>query len=890
MVHRDWVAHYRITSKLGEGGMGAVYRATDTKLNRDVAIKVLPEAFTSDSDRLVRFTREAQVLASLNHPNIAAIHGFEDCALILELVEGSTLADRIAHGPIPIDEALPLIRQLIDALEYAHEKGIIHRDLKPANIKITPEGGLKVLDFGLAKALSSDAAASDPASSPTLTMSATVAGVLLGTAAYMSPEQAHGRPIDRGADIWSFGAVVFEMLTGKCVFAGESVSDILASVLKAEPDWNALPAATPPAVRRVLRQCLVKDRKHRLQAIADARIALEDASETVSGPVTPAPSGAQGRVWLAWSVAGVLAVSSLGAGWMVFRLQSAPQLPIRASVLPPEGAQFYLWGGSPGTPILSPDGSRIAFTARRQAQQLLWVRELDSLEARPLAGTEGAQYPFWSPDSKWLGYFTQNPGKLCKIEVSGGAPVALLDAPNGKGGSWSRGGVIIFTPHSNQPIFKVPVSGGKAVPVTRLDAAQGENSHRYPEFLPDGLHFLFLARGNNISGVTGRGAAIEIGSLDGQPPRLLMPAESQAIYASGKLLFAQSGKLMARPLDPDKLAFSGDPVPIAQRVQVFEDIFRGIFSASETGNLIYVAGKMPSYGLYWLDRTGHQSDSAIVHSIYSDAVELAPDAGRAAIIDTTGRTTEAISIVDLSRGVATRFTPGLASCNSPIWSPDGAGLVFSSNRNGHFDLYWKPASDASGEQLLYESDQDKYPVAWSPDGRRVAYYLAPPHPNAGYWVLPLEGRTPPKASTPVRLAQGIPDSGASGAFSPDSRWFAYSLRESSAEQVYVTDLAGQGRRFQVSSSGGAAPRWKGQAKELFYLAPDGKMMAVPIESSGDGLNIGAPKPLFDTPQSSGDLTYDVTPDGKRFLVDMAEQSGRPVDITLVIHWTSGQQK
>ena len=871
--------------------MGAVYRATDTKLNRDVAIKILPDAFASDRDRLARFTREAHLLASLNHPNIAAIHGVEDRALILELVEGSTLDDCIKQGPIPIDQALPLIRQLIDALEYAHEKGIIHRDLKPANIKVTPEGLLKVLDFGLAKALSPEAAAAaaEAAASPTLTMSATVAGVILGTAAYMSPEQTRGRPIDRRTDIWSFGAVVFEMLTGECAFPGESVSDILASVLKAEPDWKALPSATPPAVRRLLHQCLVKDRKHRLQAIADARIALEDASETVSAPATPAHLGTEGRGWLPWALAGVLAVASVGAGWMLFKLRSAPQLPIRASVLPPEGAQFYLWGSSPGTPTLSPDSSRIAFTAAGP-KQLLWVRDLDSLEARPLAGTEGAQYPFWSPDSKWLGYFTQNPAKLCKIEVSGGVPLALFDTPNGKGGSWSRGGVIIFTPNSNQGIFKVPASGGQAVPVTRLDTAQGENSHREPEFLPDGRHFLFVARGNNISGVAGRGAAIKIGSLDGEPPRLLMPAESQAIYASGKLLFVQSGKLMARPFDPDKLAFSGDPVPIAHEIQVLTDIYRGIFSVSQTGNLIYVAGKSPSYGLHWLDRTGHQRDPAIIRTIYSDAVALSPDASRAAIIDTIGRTTEAISIVDLSRGVATRFTSGLASCNNPLWSPDGAGLVFSSNRNGHFDLYWKPASEASGEQLLYQSDQDKYPVAWSPDGRRVAYYLAPPHPNAGYWVLPLEGRTPPKASTPVRLAQGIPDSGASGAFSPDSRWFAYSLRESSAEQVYVTDLAGQGRRFQVSSSGGAAPRWKGQAKELFYLAPDGKMMAVPIESSGDGLNIGAPKPLFDTPQSSGDLTYDVTPDGKRFLVDMAEQSGRPVDITLVIHWTSGQQK
>ena len=691
-------------------------------------------------------------------------------------------------------------------------------------------------------------------------------------------------------DVWSFGAVVFEMLTGECTFPGESVSDILASVLKAEPDWNALPRRHPS--RSAQAPAPMPRQRPQASPASHCRCTHRARGRERNSfrPGCTCPLGAQGRGWLPWAVAGVLAVGSLGAGWVVFRQQSAPQLPIHASVLPPEGAQFYL-GASPGTPILSPDGSRIAFTATRQAQTLLWVRDLDSLEARPLAGTEGAAYPFWSPDSKWLGYFTQNPGKLSKIEVSGGAPLALFDGPNGKGGSWSRGGVIIFTPNSNQPIFKVPASGGQAIPVTHLDTAQGEDSHRQPEFLPDGRHFLFLARGNNISGVAGRGAAIKIGSLDGQPPRLLMPAESQAIYALGKLLFVQSGKLMARPFDPDKLAFSGDPVPIAQKIRVLEDIFRGVFSASQTGNLIYVAGKSPSYGLYWLDRTGRHRDPVMVLSTFtSDSVELAPDAGRAAIAETTGRTTQAISIVDLSRGVATRLTSGLASCNNPVWSPDGASLVFSSNRNGHYDLYWKPVSEASGEQLLYESGHDKSPVAWSPDGRRVAYYLTPPHPDAGYWVLPLEGRNPPKAGKPVRLAQGIPDLLGNGAFSPDSRWFAYSLHESSTDQVYITDVAGQGRRMQVSSSGGMSPRWKGPGKELFYLALDGKMMAVPIESRGDGLNIGTPKALFDTPQSPGDIAYDVTPDGKRFLLEMAEQSGRPTAPTLVIHWTSGQQK
>jgi len=888
MSPQSSIAHYRITSKLGEGGMGAVYRATDTKLNRDVAIKVLPDSFAADPDRLARFAREAQVLASLNHPNISQIYGVEDRALVMELVDGPTLADRIAQGPIPLDEAMHLARQIAEALEYAHEHGIVHRDLKPANIKIAGEGRVKVLDFGLAKAMAADTVSADPIHSPTLTMGATVAGVILGTAAYMSPEQAHGKPADRRADIWSFGVVLFEMLSGRTAFSGQSVSETLASVLKSEPEWRTLPAGMPPVIVTLLRRCLTKEPRSRLQAIGDARIAIEEylANPEAAESGTTAPATRQSR--LSWAIAAALALALLTGGAMLLRERSATAPSIRSSILPPDEGEFYLSGGNCGTPVLSPDGARIAFTADRRGDRSLWVRDLHSGDAHILPGTASAQYPFWSPDSKWLGYFT-NQGKLVRIEVAGGLPVVIADASNGKGGSWNRDGVIILAPNSNLPIYKVPASGGKPVPVTQLDTAQGEDSHREPEFLPDGRHFLFVARGSSVSGAAGHGAAIRIGSLDGQPSRMLMPAESQALFASGQLLFAESRKLIARAFDPDKLAFTGDPVTVASDIFTIPGIFRSVFSVSANGTLIYLTGHPPDLHLSWWDRAGRLLQPIASPGTMVLTVAMAPDLKRAATVSQSGRTTEAISIVDLARGVATPFTTDSSSTINPVWSADGSAIVFISNRRGSGDLYWKAAAGGSADQLLFASDADKNVVAWSADGRMLAYLVSPPHPDAGYWLLPLQPGNPPKAGTPVLLSRGFATDMTAG-FSPDGKWLAYSTLDASVEQVYITDTGGRGRRFLVSPSGGMSPRWQPSGKEIVYLAADGKMMSVTVAERGESLDIGTPQPLFDTHVSTMDFAYDVTPDGKRFLVQTPESSSNRLALTLVTNWTAGLKK
>jgi Tol biopolymer transport system component len=733
----------------------------------------------------------------------------------------------------------------------------------------------------LAKAMEGEAATTaDPENSPTLTLAATRAGVILGTAAYMSPEQAHGKPADRRADIWAFGVVLFEMLTGRKAFSGQSVSDTLAAVLKSDVDWQSLPAGTPIAIRTLLRQCLAKDRKRRLQAIGDARLAIE---EYLAHPAEAAPPTT--RSWVPWGIAALLFVALLVT---LLRPGPRPAGAIQASILPPEQTDFHLLASSPGTPVLSPDGRKVAIALNRKGEWMLYVRDLDQLEARPLAGTEGAQYPFWSPDSRWLGYFT-NQGRLSKIEVAGGLPIAIADVPAGKGGTWSRDGVILFTPHSNQPIFRVSASGGPITPITRIDAAQGENSHREPEFLPDGRHFLFVARGRNISGAPGRGAAICVGSLDGQPHKVLMPAESQAMFVAGCLLFVQGGSLVARPFDPDKLDFIGDPVTVAKSLFTMPGVVLGAFSASSTDRLVYLTGQARRSTLTWLDRTGRALEPIPGFSTGVPWVELAPDLRRVLTTESNGRTTEAVSMVDLSRGAATRITTDPAAQRDALWLPGGNSVLFASNRGGKNDLNWMPLSTGASPQVLYQSDEDKYPIASSPDGRKFVYWVVPPHPNAGYWILPLDGASPPKAGTPVRLAQGAAEE-YSGAFSPDGKWFAHTLRESTAEEIFIIDVAGRGHRYQVSTAGGVYPRWKSTGKELFYLTLDGKMMSAPIQVRGDALDIGTPTPLFDTHQAPAEFAYDVTPDGKRFLVESHEAASTRMSLTLVTNWTSGLKK
>ncbi len=545
---------YEIVSAIGAGGMGEVYRARDTKLSREVALKVLPEAFASDAERMGRFEREAKVLASLNHPNIASIYGFEESggvrALVMELVEGQTLADRIANSPIPLDEALPVAMQICEGLEYAHERGIVHRDLKPANVKITPDGVVKLLDFGLAKALEGKAAATDPSSSPTLSRLATQAGIILGTAAYMAPEQAKGKAVDRRADIWAFGCVLYEMLTGKQTFGGETGSDILAAVIKEEPDWSLLPVDTPPAIRYLLRRCLKKDAKQRLRDIGDARITIDEAlsgavqefAQFRSVPATPVRVSIWRRA-LPWVLLVVCSALAFALGAAYFGRGAKASRTLRLTVNPPGNGEF-------GTSLaLSPDGTRLVFVATANGKQMLWLRSFDSLEAQPISGTENGNFPFWSPDGKSIGFFAND--KLKRVDLGTGSVQSLcgVSGENSRGGSWGSDGTILFAPDITTPLMKIAAVGGTPSPATVLDTARQDKSHRWPFFLPDGRHFLFLAEHGG-----GAAPAIEAGSLDSTKTQLILTLreDSSAAYAAGFLLYSENGSLVGRPFDPNR--------------------------------------------------------------------------------------------------------------------------------------------------------------------------------------------------------------------------------------------------------------------------------------------------------------------------------------------------
>ena len=621
------LAHYRITAKLGEGGMGEVWRATDTKLGREVAIKILPEALAADPDRMARFEREAKVLASLNHPNIAAIHGVEERALVMELAEGPTLEERIAQGAIPPSEALPIVQQLIDALEYAHEKGVVHRDLKPANIKLTPEGRVKVLDFGLAKALSNEPSRSDLATSPTLTMRATIAGVILGTAAYMSPEQARGQRVDKRSDIWSFGVVVHEMLTGRTLFQAPTVSDTLAAVLRADLDWSALPRDLQPNIGAVVRRCLERDPKRRLRDIGDARILLDERESAASAPspqAAAAPSSGA-RVWIAAAAISTLALIALAA--IHFRETAPPREQIRLAVTLPEGGSISAFPGL----AVSPDGRKLVFGVVTGGRSTLWVRTLDSLEARPLPGTENGNFPFWSPDGRSLGFTAD--GKLKKIDWYGGPPQILCPVISSNApttGAWTPEGVIYFA-NGGEGIFRVPQAGGEPARVTRIDGSTGELLHAYPYALPDGRHILLL-----ISAGSPEQTGIYRVSLDGKEKKLLArsprrsfgyapPLEGQTL---GHLLVMRQDTLMALPVNPKTIEPAGDPFPLASRVG--NTLSQAFFAVSPSGVLAYRLGGGRLRRLTWFDRSGNPLSTVGASGDYID-VALSRDGTRAAV-------------------------------------------------------------------------------------------------------------------------------------------------------------------------------------------------------------------------------------------------------------------
>jgi serine/threonine protein kinase/Tol biopolymer transport system component len=885
---------YEILSAIGAGGMGEVYRAHDGRLNRDVALKVLPEAFAADPDRMVRFEREARVLGALNHPNIAAIYGLEEFgsgrALVMELVEGQTLADRIAKGPIPIDEALPIAKQLSEALEYAHDHGVIHRDLKPANIKVTPDGTVKVLDFGLAKALMDEPVAADPRDSPTLSMAPTLAGAILGTAAYMSPEQAKGKPVDRRADIWAFGVVLFEMLTATPLYSAETAAEIVAAVMLKEPGFKALPNNTPPAIRNLLQRCLEKNLRQRLQHIGEARIVIEDVLSGAAPAASPVVIHPKSRERFYAALAAIAVVAALASAFLYFHGTTLETPLLRTTILPPENTTLDFNPGL-GLPAVSPDGKRIVFGARTaDGKAPLWVRSLDALTAQPLAGTDGATFPFWSPDSRFIAFFAD--GKLKKMDATGGPALTLADAPQGRGGSWSREGVIIFAPANTiGPLLRVSSAGGESTP---LPAGEG----RMPWFLPDGRHFLYQTLPGRADDQNGNGnLAIRVGSLDGGESKVVMEAGSNALYAQGYLLFLRNATLMAQPFDAKRLATTAEAVPIAEQIQtVLNSGTVGVFSASETGMLAYHTGAgAGGLLLTWFDRNG-KPGAALGEPANIIGFQFAPDRkSLAAAIQDPSNTD--IWIYDVSRGLRTRFTFDPAIDNNPVWSPDGRSIVFTSGRKGHFDLYRKSSNGSGAEELLYADNHEKTPTSWSPDGKFLLYYNnAVAGTGADVWALSL---TPEQTGAPLKpfLVLQTPFNEFDAQFSPDGRWIAYTSDESRRAEIYVTPFppppSGSGGKRQISTAGGFLPRWRQDGKEIFYRGLDRRLMAAEVFPSGGTLEVGQVRPLFGaTPYTTENINplYDVSADGQHFLLRIfpEQKSGEP--LTLVQNWTAGLRK
>ena len=874
---------YEITAQIGVGGMGEVYRATDTGLKRQVAIKVLPESVGDDVQRLARFQREAEVLAALNHPNIAQIHGLEKSdgaiALVMELVEGPTLAERIEQGAIVVDEALHIAKQISEALEAAHEQGIIHRDLKPANIKLRPDGAVKVLDFGLAKAMEPGATLRASAThalsqSPTITTPAmTHGGMILGTAAYMSPEQARGHAVDRRTDIWAFGCVLYEMLTGRTAFGGGDAAEILARVLEREPDWTRLAGSVPQSVRRLVRVCLEKNPKNRRQAAGDLRI---DIDQILNGPAVDAPVAVRRRwdlVWFAVTVA-------LVAVWAIPVFRSLSDTG-RADAPPDMRLQIL----TPVTPApfqfaLSPDGRHLVFVASGDGRRRLWLRPLDQADAHPLEGTDEAQYPFWSPDSRSVGFFTSN--RLYRSDIAGGAPQALANVPDGRGGTWSSEGTIVFAQGVSFLLFQVDASGGEVSAVTRLQTDQ--SGHRFPQFLPDGRQFLFYAAGNAET------SGIYLGSLNGEQPKRLATADTAGAYlVPDSVIFVRQRALVVQRLDPRRRELMGEPTVLAEGVGT-EAPNLGGFSVSSNGLVAYRAGGDQRSQLVWRDRTGGRLGAAAEADANSPFyLDMSPDGRRVAVQRTIDNNTD-IWLLDVVRGGSSRFTSNAANEQLPTWSPDGTQVVFSSNRTRVNNLYLKSTSGAGGEELLLDTPLNKQPQDWASNGRSLLYYEIDPATGRDLWALDMTGdaRTSRVVANSMFEERG-------GRFSPDGRWVAYETNESGRFEIVVQSFPEPRGRWPVSTSGGTQPRWSADGREIYFMAPDETLMAASIvsrEGRSEGrdstLDVGRPTALFSRHMASGvsatyvRAQYDVSGDGRFLVIEPVEES-ITVPITLIVH-------
>jgi serine/threonine protein kinase len=878
---------YEIVAAIGAGGMGEVYRARDTRLERTVAVKVLPARLSTSPESRQRFDREARVISQLSHPHICALYdvGHQDGVdyLVMEYLEGETLADRLVKGGLPTEQVLRYAIEIADALDKAHHDGIVHRDLKPGNVMLT-KSGVKLLDFGLAKAVLPPSSA--PATAlPTMTPALTQEGTILGTFQYMAPEQLEGKEADTRTDIFAFGTVLYEMATDRKAFSGKSQASLISSIMASEPaPISSISPMTPPALDRVVKTCLAKDPDDRWQTAHDVAVQLRwiQESGSVAGLPLPVLVRRKTRERIAWILAALSTVGVIALAALSFRHQPVEMRVTRFAVFPPEKSAFTPVGESASAqPALSPDGRFLAFVAISPGERkLLWVRPLDSVESRSLAGSEDASYPFWSPDSRFIGFFAR--GKLKRLDLSGGPPQALCDASAGRGAAWSPNGTIVFTPTQAEGLYAVSAGGGEVTPVTTPDSSRSENSHRWPSFLPDGRRFLYWTRSRSPD------SGIYVGSLDSRQSSRVVSADGMGVFVPpDQLLFERDGSLLAQAFDPRSGKVRGEPTRVVESVGYGSPPGYALFSVSDRGVLAYMAGVISQRELVWLDRSGNVLGTIGRPGGYQ-VPALSPDEKRVAFAMRDPQSGNLdIWLADLARNLSSRFTFSPANESRPVWSPDGSRIAFVSSREGFGDIYEKPSSGAGQERVIFRSNQDKFLTDWSLDGRFLVFHTPGPKTGWDVWVVPMTGER--KA---VTFAQ-TEFSEVQGQLSPDGRWMAYASDESGTMEVYVQPFPASGGKWQVSTGGGSQPRWRRDGKELFYISADKRLMAVEVKTEGT-FEAGVPKALFSTrflPAAAPyQHSYAVASDGQRFLVTRLVEEEPAIPITVVMNWTAGPKK